>query len=53
MERFIHRSTSQADLLAEMHERDLLEEARRRHLPRPTDAPRRIFGLRIPGRRRR
>jgi len=51
MERQAYRSTSQIDILAELHERDLLEEARRPNLPRRIDRPLTILG-RLMARRR-
>ena len=52
MERMSFRSTSIVDLQAELHERDLLREARRPALPRPRQRTRGIrFGLTLLGRR--
>ncbi len=55
MERMRYRSTSMVDLMAELHERDLQDQARRlaneRRLPVRTRAGR--FGLRIFGSRPR
>ena len=54
MERLRYRSTSVIDLMAEIHQRELLAEARRlsveRRLPARTRAGR--IGLRLFGRRR-
>jgi len=52
MERMSFRSTSIVDLQAELHERDLLREARRPMLRRPQPRSRGIrFGLTLLGRR--
>ena len=54
MERLRYRSTSALDLMAELHQRELLDEARR--VGERRRAPRRLraipFGLRIFGHRR-
>jgi hypothetical protein len=54
MERLRFRSTSAVDLMAELHQRDLLEEARRVGEQQRAPSRRRAipFGLRIFGRRR-
>jgi hypothetical protein len=52
MERLSFRSTSIVDLQAELHERDLLREARRPELRRPRPRKRGIrHGLTLIGRR--
>lgn len=55
MERMRFRSTSAVDLMAELHQRDLLDEARRVDDQRRAPVRRRAgpFGLRIFGRRER
>ena len=53
MERLRYRSTSLADLQAEMRQREFLAEANRPRLPRPTGRRRTFLGLPIPGRRPR
>ncbi len=55
MERLRFRSTSAIDLMAELHQRDLLDEARRLDAQERTPVRRRArpFGLRIFGRRSR
>ena len=55
MERFQFRSTSAIGLMAEMHQRDLLDEARRHGEQRRAPVRRRArpFGLRIFGPRSR
>jgi hypothetical protein len=54
MERLRFRSTSAVDLMAELHQRDLIEEARLVGERRRAPSRRRAipFGLRIFGRRR-
>lgn len=52
MERLIFRSTSIIDLQAELHERDLLREARRPELRSPLARKRGVrYGLTLLGRR--
>jgi hypothetical protein len=55
MERLRFRSTSAVDLMAELHQRDLLDEARRvgQQLRAPVRRRAGPFGLRIFGRRSR
>ena len=55
MERLRFRSTSAVDLMAELHQRDLLDEARRHDQQERAPVRRRAgpFGLRIFWRRRR
>ena len=55
MERLRFRSTSAIDLMAELHQRDLLDEARRLDVQESAPVRRRArpFGLRIFGRRSR
>ena len=53
MERLRYRSTSLADLQAEMRQREFLVEANRPRPPRPTGRRRTFLGLPIPGRRPR
>ena len=55
MERLRYRSTSLVDLMAELHQRDLLDEARRRgeEWRAPVRRRARPFGLRIFGSRPR
>lgn len=55
MERLRFRSTSSIDLMAELHQRDLLDEARRLSEQERAPVRRRArpFGLRIFGRRSR
>ena len=55
MERLRFRSTSAIDLMAELHQRDLLDEARRLDAQERAPVRRRArpFGLRIFGRRSR
>lgn len=53
MERLRYRSTSLADLLAEMRQRDFHAEADRPRLLRRTERRRTFLGLPIPGRRPR
>ena len=55
MERMRFRSTSAIDLMAELHQRDLLDEARRLDAQARAPLRRRArpFGLRIFGRRSR
>jgi hypothetical protein len=55
MERLRFRSTSSVDLMAELHQRDLLDEARRLDEQRRAPVRRRAgpFGLRFFGRRPR
>ncbi|MGH2418646.1 MAG: hypothetical protein ACRDFY_09965 [Candidatus Limnocylindria bacterium] len=55
MERFRYRSTSLVDLMAELHQRDLLAEASRLDEQRRAPVRRRAlrFGLPILGRRRK
>ena len=48
MERLRYRSTSLADLQAEMRQREFLAEANRPRLPRPTGRRRTFLGLPIP-----
>jgi len=55
MERFTLRSTTIIGLQAELHQRELLEEAQRDQLGRrrPADSRRTFLGLPLPGRRPR
>ena len=53
MERLRYRSTSLADLLTELRQREFLAEADRPRLPRRTGRRRTFLGLPIPGRRPR
>lgn len=51
MERFAFRSTSLADIQAELHQRELLAEAERSRIPRAAIRRRTFLGLPFPGRR--
>jgi hypothetical protein len=51
MERLNYRSTTLTHLLAEIHQRELLDEAERHRQPRPATRRRTFLGLPIPGRR--
>ena len=53
MERLRYRSISLVDLQAELRQRELLAEANRPRIPRPTGRRRTFLGLPIPGRRPR
>lgn len=53
MERLVYRSTSITDLQAEMRQRDLLDEAGRRVLRRPTARRRTLLDRWLAGRRGR
>jgi len=53
MERLHFRATSLAHMLAEIHQRELLAEAKRLRQPRPATRRRTFLGLPIPGRRPR
>jgi len=53
MERMTYRSTSLMQLLAEIHQQELLAEAERLGRPRPASRRRTFLGLPLPARRPR
>lgn len=53
MERLTYRSTTLTQLLAEIHQQELLAEAERRMQPRPATRRRTFLGFPLPARRPR